>query len=365
MSTLILFAKGLGIFLVFSHHYARSVWLTRNLHEPLLQQWQFAVVEHKFMPLLVALSNGELFDSLMLFFAYFGYVGVHLFIVASGIGLALGYREDENWLKFMLRRITKIIPPFWIALLFFSCIWWFIGSGHSIDVIIRKMLLISTLYEDEFLAIDSPLWFVGLIFQLYVIFPALYKIAKKYGVVLLPILIFLSYAGRYLLSIPEVVAWNSYIAHGNFINWLAVFYAAILLGKSLRNNQQISFKKVNLVLLGFVSLAISMVALNSAIFYPFADSALAMFIVLLSLFLFNLSSRLSRYMMLIGNVSFCIYLYHRPVVDKLLILLYKKNLSNDINLFLVYAVLFSSMIMFFNFLTSLNHPILKYAFPRG
>lgn len=365
VSRLISFSKGLGILLVFSHHFARSVWSSQNLPEPLLQQWQFSTEAHKFSPLVNSLFEGKIFESLMLFFAYFGYVGVHLFIVASGIGLALGYRENESWAKFMLRRVNKIIPPYWIVLLFFSLIWWLTGSGQSVDVIVRKMLMISTFYEHEFLAIDSPLWFIGLIFQLYIIFPALYYLAEKYGVVLLPLFIVTACIARYLLSLSEVVAWNSYIAHGNFINWLAVFYAAILFGKVLRNNQQISFNKAHLVIVTITSLVISILALNSQQFYPMVDSALATFIVLFSLFLYYLSNRFTHYMLLVGNVSFCIYLYHRPVVNKLLILLYKKDLSSNMSLFLVYVAFFSAMVMFFKFVTSFNHPFLKNAFPRG
>jgi peptidoglycan/LPS O-acetylase OafA/YrhL len=365
VSKLISFSKGLGILMVFSHHFARSVWSSKGMHEPLLQQWQFNTQSNKFAPLVNAITKGELFDAFMLFFAYFGYIGVHLFIVASGIGLALGYRKNEAWAKFMARRLSKIVPPFWFALFVFATLWWLMGSGHSLGVIIRKMFLISTFYEKEFLAIDSPLWFISLIFQLYIVFPFLYRLANRFGLGLLPFLIVLSYCTRYILSLPALVSWHSYFAHGNFINWLPVFYTAILFGSQLRIRQQVTFKQSKVLLVGFLSLVLSIISLRVQVIYPITDTALAILIVVISFYLYQISEKLNKTMILVGNVSFCIYLYHRPVVDKLLILLNKKNLNDDVILLFVYIALFVGMVIFFKFISSFNHPIFKATFPRG
>ncbi len=365
VSRLISFSKGLGILLVFSHHFARSVWSSQGLNEPLLQQWQFSTEAHKFSPLMNALYEGKLFESLMLFFAYFGYVGVHLFVIASGIGLALGYRENETWKKFMFRRLSKVVPAFWAAVVFFSALWWLVGNGPSLDVILKKMFMVSMFYESEFFAIDSPLWFLGLIFQLYVIFPFLYRIAVKYGIYPLLLLVVVSYIARYLLSLPAVESWHTYLAHANFMIWLPVFYTAILIGYRLRDNKQITCRTQSMVLVGLISLLLSIAALNIQIVYPLVSTALAVLATCVSMSLYWVSGRLAKYMILAGNVSYAIYLYHRPVVDKLLILMDKKNINDQTNLFMVYIALFISMVIFFKLVSSINHPVLKVIFPRG
>ncbi|MGB4812491.1 MAG: acyltransferase [Methylophilaceae bacterium] len=365
VSRLISFSKGLGILLVFSHHFARSVWSSQNLPEPLLQQWQFSTEAHKFSPLVNTLFEGKIFESLMLFFAYFGYVGVHLFVISSGIGLALGYRENETWKKFMLRRLTKIVPAFWAAVVLYSVLWWLVGNGQTLGVILRKMFMVSMFYESEFFAIDAPLWFLGLIFQLYVIFPFLYRLAAKYDFYPLLILVAISYSARYLLSLPAIESRHTYLGHANFMTWLPIFYLAILVGYHLRDNKQITCKLQSMLVVGLGSLILSIVALNVQMIYPLVSTALAVFAACVSICLYWLSGRLAKYMIIVGNVSYAIYLYHRPVVDKLLILMDKKNLNDQTNLFIVYIALFVSMVIIFKLISSINHPVLKVIFPRG
>jgi peptidoglycan/LPS O-acetylase OafA/YrhL len=103
-----------------------------------------------------------------------GDVGVDLFVILSGVGLALGSRVQSAG-AFLRRRLLRIFPAYWIVLTL--CL---LANMHflqlrytSFDIIIHY-LGIHAWFGDHFgFGINDSFWFVTLIVSLYLIYAPL------------------------------------------------------------------------------------------------------------------------------------------------------------------------------------------------
>jgi peptidoglycan/LPS O-acetylase OafA/YrhL len=142
-----------------------------------------------------------------------GFQGVPLFMMISGISLTIAaYRAGErvDWPRFFVQRFRKLMLPYWagVALTYAVIVGiaWrqssigdisfndaFTGgvtiSRYSIvnvdwGVAFASFALIPRLTEEQwFFAPQLALWFVGLIAQYYLLFPLLFIVMKRIGVV--------------------------------------------------------------------------------------------------------------------------------------------------------------------------------------
>lgn len=125
---------------------------------------------------------------------WFGWQGVHLFIVLSGFGLTyscLKKNETILWKHWYIRRAERILPAYWLVSLFgfFFLVVLALREKNNVVINVLKSLLglfldLSLLrnlsYQTIFNYPNDQLWFVPLIFGLYVIFPYLYNLILKY-----------------------------------------------------------------------------------------------------------------------------------------------------------------------------------------
>lgn len=170
---------------------------------------------------------------------WFGWQGVHIFIVLSGFGLTyscLKTRKNISWKQWYIRRIERILPAYWLVslsgFLLLVCII-FIESNevliNIIKAIIRLFLDISllknfsyqTIFNSPFTPIipNDPLWFVPLIFGFYIIFPWFYTLILKYKTAKGCLLILLGAMATEFIYRAISISWlDGYpIGHENYL----------------------------------------------------------------------------------------------------------------------------------------------------
>jgi peptidoglycan/LPS O-acetylase OafA/YrhL len=142
-----------------------------------------------------------------------GFQGVPLFMMISGVSLTIAaYRAGDGlrWPRFFFARFRKLLLPYWVGVAItyavISAIAWrqasigdgsFSGHfGHGLTISLHTIILIDSgvvwasialvprLFEDQwFFAPQLALWFVGLLAQYYLLFPLLFLVMRKIGVV--------------------------------------------------------------------------------------------------------------------------------------------------------------------------------------
>lgn len=146
----------------------------------------------------------------------FGTYAVDLFIVVSGFSLMLSVTKNRHLLKggveeFFKRRIIRILPPYYIAMLFsILLIWLFVGEktdSHwdvSIPISLKDVVYHTFLIHDFFTStvdyVNHAFWSIAVEFRIYLFFPLLVLIWRKFGA--LPVVffsIFISITGTLLL----------------------------------------------------------------------------------------------------------------------------------------------------------------------
>lgn len=111
-----------------------------------------------------------------------GDIGVQMFIAASGFGLTWSVlRSSRTTREFYARRLFRIVP-LWVVAHLFAMGLWFFGAGMDP---FRKFTWASLaglrMFPQVMYYFAPAWWFIGLIVQLYVVFPWLSKLLQKWG----------------------------------------------------------------------------------------------------------------------------------------------------------------------------------------
>ncbi len=171
------FFKGIGILLIVFHNYFH--WVNPSALE---NEFEFhADSIYKLFDLIQQFPG----ETINLLFSYFGHFGVQLFIFLSGYGLTKSFlKRPSPWKNFLKHRVTKIYPSLLIGI--FVLFIFYIIYNHALPNdywwrdISLKVLMIHTLIPHQALTINGPWWFYSLIFQLYLLFPLLLWVIKKF-----------------------------------------------------------------------------------------------------------------------------------------------------------------------------------------
>jgi len=174
-----------------------------------------------------------------------GSLGVTLFIIISGLSLAIKYKKEKiSYLSFITKRFLRIYPPFLIALGFsiiiYFCIpntilelgYYYIGHLNFSNTICSL-----TGFCHFFGKIGGPFlgpsWFIGLIIALYLLFPLLLRKIKKNPHLTLIIIFLISFIFRYFYNLTQFGA----LLHPLFpLAHLFEFALGIYLGLAVKNN---------------------------------------------------------------------------------------------------------------------------------
>lgn len=312
---LLWFIKGVAILLIVFHHFGRSIFLEHGL-EPTLLQWNFSLSGERVDRLMSDLLDGRYSEFILRIFCRFGYFGVHLFVLASGLGLALSTPEMTGTVDFLKRRFRKLVPPFWTAIAFFAVLRLAVGQPFTVRDVFERTLLISTFDRYEFFKIDPPMWCIAVFFQLYFLFLPLRWLVVRYGARIVVALAAIAFVARWATGLPPILRWNPYFGHVFALNWLAVFGLGIWIGNKLRKDGEVVVPGRALAV---AILAGSFLLILSETFesvYPLHDSAIALAIGGITLMAWHMlfGTSLSRVFCQVGMISFPLYLYHRPII---------------------------------------------------
>ncbi len=114
-----------------------------------------------------------------------GMMGVALFFMISGAALMYNYQEEINFKKYAIKRFTGIYPMFWIA---YASLYLFLfyQAKANITGLSPFRLVFSVFAMDGYLSCYTATiyligeWFLGCIVLIYVLFPILRILVKKY-----------------------------------------------------------------------------------------------------------------------------------------------------------------------------------------
>ena len=257
----------------------------------------------------------------------FGQIGVMLFFVLSGFLMSHLYIHEEfnkeNVRKFVLARIGRVIPLYFLLLIFSVVITHYVSPEsffpfkfYNIDEAVRALLLIDAIYI---------FWTIPVEMQFYAVFIGFWALYKK-GFDAYSLLAFIL-----ITMVPSVLI---YLALSRLPNTVSTFSYAFFLGsitalifEKIRNNETI-LKGANIVgipalLLLFINLPVLRhhygLELKSGIFFQTWGDPITWAIVYIIFICAVLNSRSvsilnSKFLVHLGNISYGFYLFHYPIL---------------------------------------------------
>ena len=159
----------------------------------------------------------------------FGGSGVHVFVLCSGFGLCLSQLgKPLGYFDFLKKRFLKIYLPYIIIVLITVVAMPVLYTGtDKLTAILSHIFLFKMFNENWIGSYGYPLWFISMIIQFYIVFPALFPIVKKYRwkSVLVGLIISLLWATVVdWLGKSELRIWNSF-----FLQFLWEFMLGMML----------------------------------------------------------------------------------------------------------------------------------------
>ena len=150
----------------------------------------FVVVNHVFLRTF----PGYPVDRAPFWAAWFiyGRFAVVVFIVLSGFSLALsparhGWRLD-GFARFARRRARRILPAYWAALVFSLAVAWLIVPPPGQAIPDAKSVVVNGLLVQNVVGAPSPnrsFWSMAVEAQLYILFPLLLLMVRRWGAVVM------------------------------------------------------------------------------------------------------------------------------------------------------------------------------------
>ncbi|MEU8814309.1 acyltransferase [Actinoplanes sp. NPDC048796] len=125
--------------------------------------------------------------------AHYGYIGVPLFFMLSGVVLAYNYpelnvRQGRRTIKFYVARIARVMPLYWVMIAY--CFFFYAAVNHKQfpSALVQNIFAVQTWGPDLLVAqsyYNGPGWSIGAELFFYATFPFLVpvvaRIAKRWG----------------------------------------------------------------------------------------------------------------------------------------------------------------------------------------
>lgn len=280
-------------------------------------------------------------------FAY-GDLGVSLFIFISGTSLAISYCQKNNnsLKKFYINRFLRIFPIFWI--IYISFFLWYQYLGYLPEKIHFSNLLftltgIDTYFLSFFQFTSYALigdWFIGFIILIYVIFPFMGIILKKYPIIFGILMVAITFVAGHIASIEPL------------IRFIPIRFME--LGIGMLYGRYIHVFKTHHYIIAFI------ISLFYFILEPlfnidsifFTVSLLTAFDILIVSICFFLSmileqfTKISKYITFVASLSYIFFLIHHQVIIRTIYNIFYVNKSIWVFPTFINPLLYQSLIIF-------------------
>lgn len=266
--------------------------------------------------------------NLLRYAGWFGDQGVGLFVIASGFGLTWGLlhtvgNHPLRLGKFYLRRAERIYPMWWMAHLIFAILWLLTGKGFSPLTAGYWLSFLGIRLTPDLLYLFAPAWwYVGLLIQLYLVYPLIWEALRRRGpawmlVVTCGIAVLVRGAGLLFFD-SYIDAWNRgafFVARlPEFV--VGVYLAAKFVDDPVRTRRRlVSWPSIAAAVACYLAgtlLSLTLIGLSVA---PLL-LAVGAFIPLYALFQSHWIARMPGRSMWawIGDHSYPLYLVHHPLL---------------------------------------------------
>lgn len=280
------------------------------------------------------LDGHSLTSIAMNLFRYVGWTGdqgVGLFLILSGFGLTWGLLSRQTGSKLRLgsfywRRAERIYPLWWTAHLIFIGTWLVAGFGLALnDPSTYLSFLGIRLTPHLFYYFTPAWWYIGLLIQLYLVYPLLWSALRKWG----PASMLVSTCGlAFLIRLLGLLRFHQYVDYWSlgavFITRLPEFALGIFLAAWMHSDPEAVDSRLRS--LPYLLLAAATYLLGTGLSLTLPGMTFAPFllglggIVLMYGFLrfFPQPNTMTRALAWTGKHSYAIFLAHHPVVEILL-----------------------------------------------
>jgi peptidoglycan/LPS O-acetylase OafA/YrhL len=254
-----------------------------------------------------------------------GFHAVAVFLVASGLSLAYSLAKtgdpDGGWAGWYRSRLLRLFPMYWLAHLVYL-VSPFVARPEAIDHRFLLSLLGDRIYPvySIFYYANPAWWYFGLLLQLYLIFPLLFRLLQRVGPAWFLVICGLAtFTSRYLML--EVFPVHGYWVQGAFFGArLWEFALGMALGLLYRRRPAradgLLFAGPSL-LAGLLIYTAGLYSYANLLAYTLNDALIGtgLFIILVHLARGCASlPRLGATLALVGAYSYGIYLLHQPYV---------------------------------------------------
>ena len=252
-----------------------------------------------------------------------GIYGVSIFFILSGLSLVLAYDKLNSFSLdffkgYIKKRVFRIVPLFWFALIFFLLYRKLAGQEDMAMYVFFANFSLLFGFFDPSASILTGGWSIGVEVVLYACFPLLLIWAQNKKLIFILMLLaggLLLYSSFYFLSAEQSFdeQWSDYILSYNHLYYFAV---GILIAKT---GMKMSHRKLYMLLFLSVSLFI-FYPVNGGrlgLVYGFGKLVFSLSITLFVYTLFHLNLKVDNYwgrgLKALGDSSYSLYLLH-PIV---------------------------------------------------
>jgi hypothetical protein len=258
----------------------------------------------------------------------YGWSGVHLFLLISGFLIHLGFlkiKDRFTWKGFYSKRFWRIYPPYILILLVVSVVKkssYFYSTTGIFKHLLSHIFFVHNFSDSTFFSLNGSFWSLALEVQLYLIYPLLLFLRRKYGM-----------RNAFLFTLAFSLFFNILgIVFDNFgtdksytfslLQLWFVWAGGAYLSEQHFNGQRIFGKRVLLYAVVFfimetVSKYFSFTNYFQNYFVTFGWLAFMEWFLYQSKI--STTGIISRVMVLIGLCSYSIYLIHEPIMGDIFV----------------------------------------------